>query len=117
MRPAVGGPTLAGVTMFVNTRAVKWILLAILAAAGLCALDIHCSNAKDAETGAGTFARVKDELDAGRRELGNLRKEQLAEELRRLRVLAKRLVANGETKRARAVLSAIQELEAHMRSR
>ena len=58
---------------------------------------------------------MKREMAAGRRELAVPRRDQLNEQLRDLRALARRLVKAGKTKEARRALAAIQELEAASR--
>ena len=54
---------------------------------------------------------------AGRRAWDQMREEQLNEQLRMLRVLAKRCAEKGEHVRARATISLIQEIEQEKRRR
>ena len=65
----------------------------------------------------GALAHVKEELAAGRRAWDQMREEQLNEQLRMLRVLAKRCAEKGEHVRARATISLIQEIEQEKRRR
>lgn len=100
--------------MFFNVNGIKWTLLAIAVVVLLCALDVHCSNVRDEKrkaTVGGSIAHVKDEWKAGQHEFALQRAEQINAQLRDLRIMAKHFVKNGETKRARATIALIQELE------
>ena len=100
--------------MFFNVRGIKWTVAAILAVIALCALDLHCSNKADddrAEEPSGSIARVLGEIEVGKREYASLRADQLEEQLRSLRALAKKLTREGRTKEARSAISAIMEIE------
>lgn len=57
-------------------------------------------------------SRVKGELAAGRKEHASMRLDQIAAELRDLRVLNKRLVKAGKFEESRRVTAQILELEA-----
>ena len=110
--------------LFVDRKSVALVLLAIAVVVALCALDLHCAAAKDdrarresALPRTGALAHVKDELAAGRQAWNQLRDDQLNEQLRMLRVLAKRCAEKGENTRARATIALIQEIEAEKRAR
>lgn len=93
--------------MLVDWRGVS-IALAVLVAVGLlCALDLHCTS----DQGPDVLAHVKGEMMSGRHEALILRRDQIAEQLRDMRVLNKRLVEQGEGKRSRELTRMIIELE------
>ena len=77
---------------------------------GLLALDLRCSRAKD-EGVPSAVRHVREEMDAGIRENAALHEEQRAEQLRILRVMARRYVEEGKSAEARKVFAAIAELE------
>lgn len=98
--------------MFFNVSGIKWTLLAIAVVVLLCALDVHCSNRRDEKAAVNSsLLHVKDEMKAGQQAFAQQRADQINAQLRDLRILAKHLVKKGETKRARAAISLIQELE------
>ncbi len=102
--------------MFFNTRGISWTLLAILGVALVCIIDLKCSFMRDDKeredtTPAGALARVKSEMSAGKDAWNQMREEQLNEQLRTFRVMAKRFVETGQHKRARATIALIQEIE------
>ncbi len=104
--------------MFFDVKGIRWTLLAIAGVVLLCVIDLRCSFSRDREAAGGAqnpaggvVSRVQGELAAGRRELATLREDQIIEQLRDLRVIAKRLVKAGRTRDARRVFAAIQELE------
>ena len=109
--------------LFFDTKGICWVLLAILAVSLVCLLDLRCSAARDERARReeapqfGALAHVKEELAAGRRTWDQMREEQLNEQLRMLRVLAKRCAEKGEHVRARATISLIQEIEQEKRRR
>ena len=99
--------------MFFNVTGIKWTLLAIAVVILFCALDLRCAAVRDERDRAaqsGIIGHVREEFAAGQREFSQQRADQLAEQIRDLRVMAKRLVEKGETVRARATISLIQEL-------
>jgi len=100
--------------MFFNVNGIKWTLLALVGVAVFCALDLHCSMRRDEASAApvqGTISRVKSEMKAGKREYASLRAEQLEEQLRGMRALAKKLVREGKDADARRVITTIMEME------
>jgi len=104
--------------MFFNVKGIQWTIIAIIAVVVLCALDLHCSFARDRaereqdqSTVGGVISHVREEMAAGRREQAIMREDQINEQLRDLRVIARRMVKAGKSKDVRKVLSAIQELE------
>lgn len=104
--------------MFFDVKGIKWTIIAILAVVVLCILDLHCSFARDRaererdrSTVGGVISHVREEMAAGRREQAIQREDQINEQLRDLRVIARRMVKAGKAKDVRKVLSAIQELE------
>ena len=110
--------------MFFNVRGIKWTLFAILVVIGLSLLDLRCSFSRDraareeAATGrlGGIISHVREEVAAGHKELKIQQVDQINEQLRDLRVIARRMVKAGKTKDVRRVMAAIQELE-EMKSR
>ncbi len=109
--------------LFFDTKGICWTLLAVLAVVLACLLDLRCAAARDARARradappSGALAHVKEELAAGRRAWDQMREEQLNEQLRMLRVLAKRCAEKGEHVRARATIALIQEIEQEKRRR
>ena len=100
--------------MFFNARGIKWTIVVLLGVLALCALDLHCSNKKDEAARSpvpSTISRVKGEIDGGKREYASMRADQLEEQLRNLRIMAKKLVREGKDAEARRVIVAIQEIE------
>lgn len=103
--------------LFFDTKGICWTLLAVLAVVVVCLLDLRCSAARDERARRedmpqfGALAHVKEELAAGRQAWDQMREEQLNEQLRMLRVLAKRCAEKGEHVRARATIALIQEIE------
>lgn len=93
--------------MFVDWRGVAIVLAVLAAVCVLCAIDLSCSGSRDPDV----LQRVKSEMKSGRQEMSVLRREQLAEQLRDLRVLNKRLVQLGEKERSREVTLLILDLE------
>lgn len=109
--------------LFFDTKGICWTLLAVLAVVLVCLLDLRCSTARDERARRedappfGALAHVKEELAAGRQAWDQMREDQLNEQLRMLRVLAKRCVEKGEHVRARATIALIQEIEQEKRRR
>lgn len=106
--------------MFFDTKGIFWTLAALAAVVAVCLLDVRCASARDARAPtapSGALAHVKEELTAGRQAWRQLREDQLNEQLRMLRVLAKRCVEKGDHVRARATIALIQEIEAAKRRR
>lgn len=104
--------------MFFNTEGIKWTIIAILAVVVLCALDLHCSFARDRDSRergepavGGVISRVESELAAGRREMAYQHEEQLNKQLLMLNTLARRLKESGKLEEFRKVQAAIQELQ------
>lgn len=93
--------------MLVDWRGVA-IVLAVLAAVGvLCAIDLSCTSGRE----PGVLTHVKAEARSGKREFASLKRDELAEQLRGLRVLNKRLAEQGELTRVREVTRLIIDLE------
>lgn len=103
--------------MFFDVKGIKLTLLVLLGVVAFCAIDLHCSYrrdraaAKDASAVSGVISHVREEMAAGRREVAIQRADQINEQLRDLRVIARRMVKAGKSKDVRRVLKAIQELE------
>jgi hypothetical protein len=99
--------------MFFDMNAIKWTVAAILVVIAVCILDLHCSNRRDenAPSAPSAMSRVKSEMNAGKREYASMRADQLEEQLRDLRLMAKRLVREGKDADARRVILTIQEME------
>ncbi len=100
--------------MFFDVNGIKWTIAAILVVVLLCVLDLRCSGGgEDGEPSAApnVISRVKGEVQAGKREYASMRAEQLEEQLRGLRVMAKKLVREGKTTEARSVILTIQDME------
>ena len=110
-------------SMFFNVRGTCWVLLAILLVALVCVIDLRCSVARDErarERNApqfGALAHVEEEMAAGKRAWNQLREDQLNEQLRTFRVMAKRFTEMGQHRRARATIALILELEREKRRR
>ncbi len=100
--------------MFFNARGIKWTIIVLLGVLALCVLDLHCSNKKDEAASSSVpsaISRVKGEIEGGKREYASMRADQLEEQLRNLRIMAKKLVREGKDAEARRVIVAIQEIE------
>ena len=100
--------------MFFNFQGIKWTIMALLGVLALCALDLRCSSKKDEERSSpapSAISRVKGEIEGGKREYASMRAEQLEEQLRDLRITAKKLVREGKDAEARRVIVTIQEME------
>ena len=94
--------------MFFNWKGIAIVLAAIVVVIGLCALDLRCSG------GSGeipAIARVKGEIEAGRKEQRSLQADELAKLARDMRVLAKRYLEQGEKRKAQHAIGAAQELD------
>ena len=100
--------------MFFNVRGICWTLGGILVVVLLCALDLHCSNTRDARTaapGVGAIAHVKEEVAAGRQEVAVQRRDQRNVMIRDLRVMVRRMLKEGRGEEARRLMAEIQKLE------
>lgn len=100
--------------MLFDVNGIKWTIAAILGVLALCAIDLSCSGGDGEEEPSGAqnvISRVKGEVAAGKREYASMRAEQLEEQLRGLRVMAKKLVREGKTADARSVILTIQDME------
>ena len=92
--------------MFFNVRGIRWTLLAILVVIVLSILDLRCSFSRDraareeAATGSlgGIISHVREEVAAGHKEIKIQQIDQINEQLRDLRVIARRMVKAGKTK-------------------
>ena len=105
--------------MFFNVKGIKLAIALLLGVALLCVLDLRCSFArdraaqeKDESTLGGVISHVREEVAAGHREQAVQRMDQINEQLRDLRVIARRMVKAGKMRDVRKVFAAIQELEA-----
>ena len=94
--------------MFFNWKGIAIVLAAIAVAIGLCALDLRCSGGED---DIPVIARAKGEIEAGVREHRIQQADELARLARDMRVLAKRYVEKGETRKAHRAIGAAQELD------
>lgn len=110
-KPAGNGKTTPGVTAATGARLMP--SPSVFAASLFCLLCVcGCGGGNDeGNAPPPPFARVIDELKAGRREATALTAEGIAVEIRSLRVMAKRLVREGDLKGARKVMLQIQRLE------
>ncbi len=99
--------------MLFDVNGIKWTIAAILVVLALCALDLRCSSGGDetASPASSVISRVKGEVAAGKQAYASMRAEQLEEQLRGLRVMAKKLVRDGNEADARRVILTIQEME------
>lgn len=94
--------------MLFDWKGVAIVLAAIAVVIGLCVLDLRCSG------GGGDIpvvARVRGEIEAGRKEQRNLRADELAKLARDMRVLARRYLEQGEKRKAQHAIGAAQELD------
>ena len=100
--------------MFFDVRGICWTLAGILVVALLCALDLHCSNRRDAakaSAGVGAIAHVREEVAAGRKEAAVMGAEQRNLMIRDLRVMVRRMLKEGRKEEARRFMAEIQKLE------
>ena len=100
--------------MFFDVRGICWTLAGILVVVLLCALDLHCSNRRDAKaagSGVGAIAHVKEEVAAGRQEMAVQRADQRNLMIRDLRVMVRRMLKEGRKEEARRFMAEIQKLE------
>lgn len=98
--------------MLFNWKGIGIVLATLAAVIVLCAIDLSC-GAKPAENS--TIARVKGELDAGRKEARQLQAEDLARLARDMRTLADHYGKTGEKKKALQAVNAARELERKIR--
>ena len=110
-------------SMFFDRKGILVTLSVILVVILICVIDLRCSCARDERARRentpqfGAIAHVKEEMAAGKQAWAQQREEQLNEQLRTLRVMAKRFVEKGENTRARATIALIQEIEQEKRRR
>lgn len=105
--------------MFFNFKGAFLIICAIVLVALVCLVDLKCSfmrdekarERSDAPSRSGAIAHVTEELNAGKLAWAQQREEQLNEQLRMFRAMAKKFTEAGEHKRARAAIAVIQEIE------
>ena len=100
--------------MFFDVRGICWTLAGILVVVLFCALDLHCSNRRDAKAagaGVGAIAHVKEEVAAGRHEVAVQRRDQRNVMIRDLRVMVRRMLKEGRKEEARRLMAEIQKLE------
>ena len=88
---------------------VSFVLLAV--AVVVVVGVMCCSRGSEPDV----VSRVKGEIAAGRKEYASMQLDQIAAELRGLRVLNKRLVKDGKMEESRRVTARIIELEARYR--
>ena len=93
--------------MFVDWRGVATAVAVLAVIVLLGALDLSCTS----DRGPAVLDRVKAEAQSGRQEFATLRREQVAEQLRDMRILNKRLVEQGELERSRELTRLIVDLE------
>ena len=93
--------------MLVDWRGVAIAIAVLTVVVVLGAIDLSCTS----DRGPAVLDRVKSEAQSGRQEFATLRREQVAEQLRDMRILNKRLVEQGELKRSRELIRLIVELE------
>lgn len=99
--------------MFFNWRGIKIVLIVIAVVLALCAIDVSCSSKTEDNA---TLMRVKDELAAGKKEVKNLRAEELERLARDMRVMSKKYLEKGEKKKAQRAIGAALELERKIQS-
>ena len=110
-------------SMFFDRRGILLTLAIIFVVILLCVIDLRCSSARDERARRentpqfGAIAHVKEEMAAGKRAWNQLREDQLNEQLRTFRVMAKRFTEMGQHRRARATIALILELEREKRRR
>lgn len=93
--------------MLVDWRGVAIAVAVLAAVVVLGAVDLSCTS----DRGPAVLDRVKAEAQSGRQEFAALRREQVAEQLRDMRALNKRLVEQGEIERSRELTRLLVELE------
>ena len=93
--------------MLVDWRGVAIAVAVLAAVVVLGAVDLSCTS----DRGPAVLDRVKAEAQSGRQEFVTLRREQVAEQLRDMRALNKRLVEQGEIERSRELTRLLVELE------
>lgn len=93
--------------MLVDWRGVAIAVAVLAAVVVLGAVDLSCTS----DRGPAVLERVKAEAQSGRQEFAALRREQVAEQLRDMRALNKRLVEQGEIERSRELTRLLVELE------
>lgn len=94
--------------MVFGWRHVGYVLAGLAAVLLICAIDLRCSG--DPAVGSAA-AHVREELQEGRRERSAQDIESLSVLARDLRVMAKRYVEQGETRKAHRAIGAAQELD------
>ena len=110
-------------SMFFDRKGILLTLSVILVVILVCVIDLRCSSVRDERARRenmpqfGAIAHVKEEMAAGKQAWAQQREEQLNEQLRMLRVMAKRFAEKGENTRARATIALIQEIEQEKRRR
>lgn len=93
--------------MLVDWRGVAIAVAVLAAVVVLGAVDLSCTS----DRGPAVLERVKAEAQSGRQEFAALRREQVAEQLRDMRALNKRLLEQGEIERSRELTRLLVELE------
>ena len=93
--------------MLVDWRGVAIAIAVLTVVVVLGAVDLSCTS----DRGPSVLERVKAEAQSGRQEFAALRREQVAEQLRDMRALNKRLVEQGEIERSRELTRLLVELE------
>jgi len=94
--------------MLFDARGIAITLAVLAAVTVLCAVDLSCSGRADS---AGVMSRVKGEVAAGKNEFAILRRDQLAEQLRSLRALHRKLVRDGNAVESRRVMALILDVQ------
>ena len=94
--------------MLVDVKGTIVVLAALAAVVLVCAVDLKCSGDVQEQS---VMARVRSELESGRKANAERTKESIAAQLRSLRALNKKLVREGDVKQSRRVTAAIIELE------
>jgi len=98
--------------MFFNWKGASIVLAALAVVVSLCAIDLRCSG----DPGPGSdLARIKGDLDAGKKAMKLQEAENLASVARDLRALALRYKAQGEIKKAHRAIGAAQDLDRKIR--
>ena len=98
-----------------NERAVGVAAGALAVIAVLSVLSVRCSS-REAAGAPDTGARVRRELAAGAAELKEQRAEAAEQEIRRRRLLSRKLLRDGKKAEARKVMNSIPPLEEQVRA-
>jgi hypothetical protein len=99
-----------------NERAVGVAAGALAVIAVLSVLSVRCSSREATRGAPDVGARVRTELAAGADELKEQRAEAAEQEIRRRRLLARKLLRDGKKAEARKAMNSIPPLEEQVRA-